>query len=96
MNGLRPLLKSWVDNTTQPPYNKGGFLLTMTVEEVQKEVELLTIENIRKYPCSLSQRDDFYCMHNKFGVAAARQIMIPPIYRGELPLPSEVVNATQS
>ena len=64
----------------------------MTVEDVQKEVLLLNLENIRKYPCSRSKIEDFYNMWSRFGPDAARTIMIPPIWEGECPLPSEVFN----
>ena len=62
----------------------------MTVEQVKAEVKLLTINNIRKYPCSRSKREDFYTMWHRFGPEAARTIMIPSIFEGEFPLPSEV------
>jgi len=61
----------------------------MTVDEVREEVNLLTLENIKFYPCSPSKMDDFYSLFNKFGPEAARTIMIPPIFNGELPKPSE-------
>jgi len=61
----------------------------MTVEEVKQEVMLFTLENIRHYPCTLSVRDDFYSLWNRFGADAARCIMIPPLFRGEVPKPSE-------
>ena len=64
----------------------------MTVEDVQKEVLLLNLENIRKYPCSRSKIEDFYNMWSRFGPDAARTIMIPPIWEGEYPLPSEFFN----
>ena len=62
----------------------------MSVEEVQAEVLLLNTENIRKYPCSRSKTEDFYSMWQRFGPTAARTIMIPTIYYGESPRPSEV------
>ena len=62
----------------------------MTVEEVKAEVNLLTLENIKHYPCSPSQLDDFYSLHNRFGPDAARTFMIPAIYNGELPKPSAI------
>ena len=64
----------------------------MTVEEVQQEILHLTIENIRHYPCTNTLREDFYSLANKFGITAARTIMIPPIFRGEIPRPTEVLN----
>ena len=61
----------------------------MTVDEVKAEVQLLNLENIRSLPCTQSQREDFYSIYNKFGVEAARTIMIPPIFREECVKPSE-------
>ena len=68
----------------------------MTVEEVKAEVQLLNLENIRKYPCSRSKVDDFYSMWSRFGPEAARTIMIPPIWEGQTPLPSEVFDVWTS
>ena len=65
----------------------------MTVEEVKQEVALLTIENIRHFPCGVSLKDDFYSMHNRFGAEAARTIMIPAIWNNKIPRPSEVFGA---
>ena len=61
----------------------------MTVDEVKEEVKLLNLENIRKFPCTNTQREDFYSLYNKFGVTAAQTIMIPPIFREECVKPSE-------
>ena len=62
----------------------------MTVEEVKAEVQLLTLENIKKFPCSRGKTDDFYSMWQRFGPQAARDIMIPVIWNKETPRPSEV------
>jgi hypothetical protein len=62
----------------------------MTPAEAKEEVQLLNLNNIRSYPCSASQLDDFYSLFNRFGPEAARTFMIPAIYNGELPKPSEV------
>ena len=62
----------------------------MTVEEVQKEVLLLTVENIKKYPIPRSLREDFYNMWQRFGPQAARTFMIPPLWNNEIVKPSEV------
>ena len=78
-----------IDITPKTTYNKGGFSLYMTVDEVKSEVELLTLENIRKFPCTNVQKEDFYTLCNKFGIAAARLIMIPPIFKEEIMRPSE-------
>ena len=62
----------------------------MTVEEVKAEVQLLTLANIKKFPCSRSAIDDFYSMWQRFGPQAARDNMIPRIWNNECPRPSEV------
>ena len=62
----------------------------LTVDEIKYEVSLLTIENIRKYPASRSKTEDFYNMWQRFGPQAARDIMIPYIWYGHGPKPSEV------
>ena len=64
----------------------------MTVQEVTAEVQLLTLENIRSFPCGRSRTEDFYNMWQKFGPEAARTNMIPAIWNGEVPRPSEVFN----
>ena len=66
--------------------------LVMTVEEVKAEVLLLTLDNIRKFPCSRSKTEDFYTMWQRFGPDAARTIMIPVIWDGTSPRPSEFFN----
>jgi len=81
-------LNNWVEYL----YNKGDFTLFMTVDEVKAEVQLLNLENIRDFPCSKGKIEDFYSLFNKFGPDAARCIMIPEIFRGELPKPSEFFN----
>ena len=62
----------------------------MTVDEARAEVALLSIENIKKYPITRSLREDFYNMWQRFGPEAARTYMIPPVYNGDVILPSEV------
>ena len=62
---------------------------SMTVEEVKAEVQLLNLNNIKKYPCSRSTVDEFYSMWQRFGPESARTIMIPLIWEGETPRPSE-------
>lgn len=64
----------------------------MTVEEVKAEVQLLNLNNIRKFPCGRSKSEDFYTMWQRFGPEAARTIMIPPIWEGTSPRPSEFFN----
>ena len=62
----------------------------MTVEELKKEVQLLSLDNIKSYPCTRGKLDDFYTMWQRFGPQAARDIMMPPIWEGVYPKPSEV------
>ena len=61
------------------------------VEKLQQELQLLTLENIKNYPEYKSKQDDFYSMWQRFGPDAARTILIPYIWDGRLPRPSEVV-----
>ena len=61
----------------------------MTVEEVKYEITLLTADNIRKFPCTRSTREDFQSMWSRFGPEAARTIMIPEIWYDKCPRPSE-------
>ncbi len=63
----------------------------MTVAEVKDQVHPLTLDHSRHFPCTLSQKDDFYSMHNRFGVEAARTIMIPLVWNNKVPRPSEVL-----
>ena len=64
----------------------------ITPTQVQEEVNLLTLANIRKYPCSPSVRDQFYSMWQRFGPDAARTATIPYVWQGKMPLPSEYLN----
>ena len=64
----------------------------MTVQEVKSEVQLLNLNNIRKYPCGSGKIEDFYTMWQRFGPEAARTIMIPVIWEGHAPRPSEYFN----
>lgn len=61
----------------------------MTVEEVKAEVKLLDLDNIKIYPCTRSKREDFYSMWSRFGPEAARTAMIPQIWEGKFPRPSQ-------
>ena len=63
--------------------------MTITVEQVQAEVMLLDVDNIQKFPCKEGKREDFRNLWLRFGPQAARDIMIPPIWNNEVPLPSE-------
>jgi hypothetical protein len=61
----------------------------ITPEQVQKEVLILTLENIREFPCTTSLRDQFYSMWQRFGPQTARTATIPYVWQGKVPLPSE-------
>ena len=61
----------------------------MDVATIQKEISLLNIDNIRKFPCSTVLKEDFYSICNKMGVTAARQLLIASLHNGEIPVPSE-------
>lgn len=61
----------------------------LTVEQVKEEVSLLYVEKIRHFPCTPSNRDSFYELWNRFGPDAARTAMIPYVWQGKVPLPSE-------
>jgi hypothetical protein len=68
----------------------------ITAEQVQEEVMLLDLTNIKKIPCSLSLRDQFYSMWQRFGPQAARTATIPYVWQGKMPLPSEYFGKTRS
>ena len=61
----------------------------LTVEQVKEEVSFLTVEKIRHFPCTPSNRDSFYELWNRFGPEAARTAMIPYVWQGKISLPSE-------
>ena len=61
------------------------------VEALQEELQSITLENIKKYPEYKSRQDDFYSMWQKFGPDAARTVLIPYIWDGRLPRPSEAI-----
>lgn len=61
----------------------------LTSEQVKEEVTFLSVEKIRKFPCTPSCRDSFYELWNRFGPEAARTAMIPYVWQGKMPLPSE-------
>ena len=60
-----------------------------TVDELQEELKALTVENIKSYIGYTRKWDDFYSMWQRFGPEAARTILIPYIWDGRLPAPSE-------
>ena len=64
----------------------------MTVQEVKAEVQLLNLNNIRSYHCAKGKIEDFYTMWQRFGPEAARTIMIPVVWEGQAPRPSEYFN----
>jgi hypothetical protein len=64
-----------------------------SVEELQEELSVLTLYNIKKYPEYKSKWDDFYSMWLRFGPEAARTILIPSIWEGKLPSPKVNKNA---
>ena len=71
-----------------------NFVPTMTVQEVKDEVLLLNLENIRHFPISESKRMDFYSLWNKYGPQAGRDILIPVVWYGQCPKPSEYFGKT--
>ena len=56
---------------------------------LQEELKSITIENIKQYPSYRKKWDDFYSMWQRFGPDAARTILIPYIWDGRIPRPSE-------
>jgi len=66
-----------------------NFTPSMSVQDVKDEVLLFNLENIRHFPISESKRMDFYSLWNKFGPQAGRDILIPMVYYGYIPRPSE-------
>ena len=71
-----------------------NFVPTMTPAEVKAEVMLITIDNIRKFPLSESKILDFYSLWSRFGPGAARDLLIPVIFYGYAPRPSEFFRKT--
>ena len=72
-----------------PVREPDNFVPTMTPSQCREEVMLIDIDNIRKLPISDSKRMDFYSLWNRFGPQAGRDILIPMIYYGYVPRPSE-------
>ena len=56
-----------------------------TVEQLQEELSVLTLENIKQYRAYKSKWDDFYEVWLRFGPEAARTILIPYVWTGKLP-----------
>ena len=70
------------------------FVPLMTPSEARAEVMLITIDNVRSYPLSESKILDFYSLWNRFGPQAGRDILIPMVYYGYVPRPSEYFGHT--
>ena len=60
-----------------------------TIEQLQQELRVLTLENIKSYPGLKPQWDDFYEMWLRFGPEAARTNLIPYIWTGKIPSVTE-------
>ena len=60
-----------------------------SVEKLQEELSHITLENIKSYKAYKMKWDDFYSMWLRFGPEAARTILIPYVWRGDIPAPSE-------
>ena len=60
-----------------------------TAEDLQEELKVLTVENIKNYTGYKRKWDDFYSMWQRFGPDAARTILIPYIWDGRLPSPED-------
>ena len=60
-----------------------------SVEELQEELSVLNLNNIKKYTAYKNKWDDFYSMWLRFGPEAARTILIPYVWDGRLPSPKE-------
>tara|TARA_Y100001973_G_C5187038_1_gene328521 strand:- start:1166 stop:1402 length:237 start_codon:yes stop_codon:yes gene_type:complete len=61
-----------------------------TAEQLKEELSHITLENMKRYKEYKSRWDDFYSMWLRFGPDAARTILIPYIWRGDLRAPSEI------
>ena len=59
-----------------------------TVEQLQEELRVLTLENIKSYPGLKTQWDNFYEMWLRFGPEAARTNLIPYVWNGRIPSPA--------
>ena len=59
-------------------------------EELQTELSVITLENVKTYKAYKNNWDDFYSMWLRFGPDAARTILIPYIWDGRIPSPKEV------
>jgi hypothetical protein len=59
-------------------------------EELQQELSVITLENVKSYKPYKDNWDDFYTMWLVFGPEAARTVLIPFIWDGRIPSPREV------
>ena len=59
-------------------------------EELQTELSVITLENVKTYKEYKDNWDDFYSMWLRFGPEAARTNLIPYIWDGRIPSPKEV------
>ena len=66
-----------------------NFTPSMSVQDVKDEVLLLNLDNIKRFPIPESKVMDFYHLYNRFGPQSARDILIPVIWYGYAPRPSE-------
>ena len=60
-----------------------------SVEQLKEELSHITLENVKQYKEYKLRWDDFYSMWLRFGPESARTIMIPYIWRGDIPSPKE-------
>ena len=58
-------------------------------EELQQELSVITLENVKQYKPYKDNWDDFYTMWLVFGPDAARTVLIPYIWDGRIPSPKE-------
>ena len=61
----------------------------LSVEQVKDEVLLLTSDNIRYLTRNRTCVENFQSMWQRFGPQSARDMMIPYVWQGKVPLPSE-------
>ena len=64
----------------------------LTVDQIKEEVMLLTMDNIRYFTKNRTCVENFQSMWQRFGPQSARDMMIPYVWQGKTPLPSEFFN----
>ena len=63
------------------------------IDRLYKEANLLNVENIRKFPCSRTIREDYISMSSRFGRQAATDYIVGCLYQEQMTFPSEhIVN----